>query len=265
VTGVGVNGLEARGISVRLGGALVLDGVDAAFCAGEVTVILGPNGAGKSTLMGCLAGLRAAEAGDIFLNGAARGDLPARDLARRIGFLPQVADVHWDIDVATLVALGRYAHQGRWGASVDDVAAVEAAMMATDVLGFAGRAVKTLSGGERARVLLARVLAGEPEWLLADEPFANLDPAHQLEGMAALRQVSAAGAGVVVVVHDLNLALQLADRVLLLRGGRVVAAGTVDEVLTPALIGETYGIDVEMGRTAAGGRFIVTLGSLGNG
>ena len=160
-------------------------------------------------------------------------------------------------EAQTLIELGRYPHKGRWGASAADHDAVAKAMAATDTARFAGRAVNTLSGGERARVLLARVLAGEPEWLLADEPFANLDPAHQLDGMAALRRVAAAGAGVVVVVHDLNLALQLADDVILLRAGKIIAAGAAAAVLTPALIAETYQISVEIGTTAAGARFIV--------
>jgi iron complex transport system ATP-binding protein len=112
-------------------------------------------------------------------------------------------------------------------------------------------------GGERARVLLARVLAGEPEWLLADEPLANLDPAHQLDGLDSLRAVAAAGAGVVVVLHDLNQAARVADDVLLMRDGRVIAQGAPDAVLTPALIEATYGVAAHIGETPGGQRFII--------
>ena len=249
--------LGAEALSLTLGNTRILTDVSAAFQPGRVAAILGPNGAGKSTLLACLAGLRDADSGRVSLGGVARASLSRRDLARRIGFLPQDADVHWDIDVATLVALGRFPHRGRWGDTDADHAAVARAMAATDSTRFAARTVNTLSGGERARVLLARVLAGEPDWLLADEPLANLDPAHQLDGLDCLRAVAAAGAGVVVVLHDLNHAARVADDVLLMRGGQVVAQGAPGAVLTPALIAETYGVAAHIGTTPDGQRFIV--------
>ena len=251
--------LAATNLSLSLGGKRVLDAVDASFAGGRVTALLGPNGAGKSSLLSCLAALQAPEAGVATLDGADVRDLPATLRARRIGFLPQGADVHWNIDVATLVALGRLPWRGRWGETYDDRAAVMNALAATGMTGFARRGVEHLSGGERARALLARVLAGQPEWLLADEPLASLDPAHQLEIGAQLRAVAASGSGVVLVVHDLNLAARLADDVVLLREGRVVAAGPMPAVLTPALVGETYGVAVETGITAAGQRYILPL------
>ncbi len=249
--------LAAAGLSLTLSGTRILDGVSTAFRPGSVTAVLGPNGAGKSTLLACLGGLRDADSGSVLLGGVPRAALSRRDLARRIGFLPQTADVHWDIDVATLVALGRFPHRGRWAASDADRAAITRAMLATDCTRFAARGVNTLSGGERARVLLARVLAGEPEWLLADEPLANLDPAHQLDGLDCLRAVARTGAGVVVVLHDLNHAARVADAVLLMRAGRVVAQGAPDTVLTTALIAETYGVAAHFGTTPEGQRFIV--------
>lgn len=250
--------LAAEQLTVKLGGRPVLGGVSATFAAGRVTAVLGPNGAGKSTLLACLAGLRVPDSGRVLLDGVARQTLPARDLARRIGLLPQTADVHWDVDVATLVALGRYPHHRGWGLNAADRAAIAQAMAATDVAQFATRAVNSLSGGERARVLLARVLAGEPQWLLADEPLANLDPAHQADALACIRAVAAAGAGVVVVLHDLNQAMRVADAVLLLRAGQVVAAGPTADVLTPARIAETYDVHAELGATGDGAPFIVT-------
>lgn len=252
--------LAVASLSLSLGGNRILDTVSASFAAGRVTAILGPNGAGKSSLLACLTGLRNIDSGLVTLDGVALHALPPRDLARRIGFLPQSADVHWDIDVATLVGLGRFPWRGRWGETAADVAAVTAAMVATDVTGLGDRIVNTLSGGERSRVLLARVLAGTPQWLLADEPLASLDPAHQLDVLDCLRGIAARGAGVVVVLHDLNQAARVADDVLLMRSGRILAFGAPDAVLTPDLISATYGVTAHIGTTAGGQRFIVATG-----
>lgn len=250
--------LAAERLTLALGGCRVLDGINAAFAPGRVTAVLGPNGAGKSTLLSCLAGLHMPDEGQVVLDGQPRQTLGARALARSIGLLPQSADVHWDVDVATLVALGRYPHRARWGETDADRSAVAKAMAATDVTQFATRPMTALSGGERARVLLARVLAGEPQWLLADEPLANLDPAHQLDTLRCLRDVAAAGAGVIVVLHDLSHAIRVADEVLLLCDGRVVAHGAPTDVLTPQSIAETYGVSAHIGTTPDGVRFIVT-------
>jgi iron complex transport system ATP-binding protein len=253
-----VRSLAIESLSLTLGAQQVLDGISGSFQPGRVTAVLGPNGAGKSTLLACLAGLRQPDRGRVLINGRPRAALPLRDLAKRIGLLPQSADVHWDVDVETLVALGRYPHRSGWGESPADRASVARAMTAADVTQFARRPVTALSGGERARVLLARVLAGEPEWLLADEPLANLDPAHQLDALTCLRSAAAAGAGVVVVLHDLNHAMRVADDVLLLSGGRVVAQGPPEAVLTPERIADTYGVSVHIGITPEGDRYLVT-------
>lgn len=255
--------LVVEALTLSLSSRRVLDAVSARFQPGRVTAMLGPNGAGKSTLLACLAGLRQPDSGRVLLDGEPRARLSRRDLARRIGLLPQVADVHWDVDVATLVALGRYPHRARWGETADDRAAVTKAMAATDVAQFAQRPVSALSGGERARVLLARVLAGEPEWLLADEPLANLDPAHQHDALECLRAVARAGAGVVVVLHDLNHALRVADQVVLLANGRIVGQGDPASVLTPETIRQTYGVAVELATTPSGQRVIVATGRAG--
>jgi iron complex transport system ATP-binding protein len=235
--------LEARGVSVSLGkGAgrrMVLADASIAVRGGAITAIIGPNGAGKSTLLACLAGLRVPDSGAVLLGDALLAQIPPRERARTIGFLPQAAEVNWDIDVATLVSLGRLPHQGRWGPDAADRSAIAAAMAATDTAQFASRVVSTLSGGERARALLARVLAGEPAFLLADEPLANLDPRHQFESLALLRAVAARGAGVVVVLHDLAHALRVADRVVLMEGGRIIADDAPQAVLTPERIART--------------------------
>jgi iron complex transport system ATP-binding protein len=251
--------LVADRIGLTLGGNRVLDDVSFAFRPGRVTALLGPNGAGKSTLLACLAALRTPDSGAATLGGVPVQALDRRARAREIGLLPQAADVHWDVDVATLVALGRLPHRGRWGETAEDKAAVARALAATDMTALATRGVERLSGGERGRALLARVLAGEPDWLLADEPLASLDPAHQLDVLARLRAVAAAGSGVVLVLHDLHLAGRVADDAVLLRGGRIVAAGPAEEVLTAPLIGEAYGVEVEIGVTPAGHRFILPI------
>ena len=254
-----MTGLAADRIGLTLGGQRVLDDVSVAFRRGRVTALLGPNGAGKSSLLSCLAALRVPDRGAARLDGVAIAALDRRDRARRIGFLPQSADVHWDVDVATLVGLGRLPHHGRWGATVADRDAVERALAATDMTALGSRGVERLSGGERGRALLARVLAGEPDWLLADEPLASLDPAHQLDVLARLRSVADAGSGVVLVLHDLHLAARIADDAVLMRDGRVVAAGPADTVLTAPLIAQAYGVDVEIGVTPGGRRFILPI------
>lgn len=251
--------LTADAIGLSLGGNRVLDGVSVAFRRGRVTALLGPNGAGKSSLLSCLAALRTPDSGAARLEGTDVAGLDRRERARRIGFLPQAADVHWDVDVATLVGLGRLPYHGRWGAGAADHAAVERALAATDMTALRTRGVERLSGGERGRALLARVLAGEPDWLLADEPLASLDPAHQLDVLARLRAVADAGSGVVLVLHDLHLAARIADDAVLMRGGRIVAAGPADAVLTAPLIAEAYGVDVEIGVTPGGQRFILPI------
>ncbi|WP_271300084.1 ABC transporter ATP-binding protein [Sphingomonas sp. CV7422] len=254
-----MSGLIADGIGLTLGATRVLDAVSHAFRRGRVTVLLGANGAGKSSLLACLAALRAPDQGAARLDGVAVQAVDRRVRARAIGLLPQAADVHWDIDVETLVGLGRLPHRGRWGETEADRAAVSRALAATDMTGFARRGVERLSGGERGRALLARVLAGEPDWLLADEPLASLDPAHQLDVLARLRSVADAGSGVILVLHDLHLAARIADDAVLLRHGRVVAAGAAEAVLTAPLLEQAFGVAVEIGITPAGQRFILPI------
>ncbi|HVY79373.1 MAG TPA: ABC transporter ATP-binding protein [Steroidobacteraceae bacterium] len=251
--------LSATDLRVHLRDRLVLEDVTTRFERGRVTALLGPNGAGKTTLLSCLAGLRAPSAGRVRLGDVDVLALDPRARARRIGMLPQNNEVHWDIDVTTLIGLGRFPHRGRWGATAADERAVLRAMAATDVTQFAARSVKQLSGGERSRVLLARVLAGEPEWLLADEPLASLDPAHQLDVLDLLRAAAAAGAGVIVVLHDLTHAARVADDVVLLRDGRVIAHGPRDEVMVEERVREAFGIDVLVSHAANAGHFVVPL------
>jgi len=223
-----------------------LKGIDATFEAGKFTVILGPNGAGKSTLLACLAGLLKPQTGTVSLDNADITRMAPTARARQIGLLSQGAETHWAISSEALVALGRIPHMRGAGTSADDRMAISAAMSATATEGFAHRPVTTLSGGERARVLLARVLAGEPEWILADEPLANLDPGFQLDILHLLRQQAEAGKGVIAVLHDLQYAVRFADHLVLLHEGRLFAQGSVDDVITPANLAHVYGIDATL-------------------
>ena len=213
--------LSGTGIAVRRGGVSVLAGVNFRLEEGEMVGLIGPNGAGKTTLLRALCGLQRREAGQIAILGDDLERLPRDHLARLLAYLPQGGGSQWGVAVETLVTLGRLPHRGPWrGPSPADAAAVESAMRACDVLQFAERSVSQLSGGELARVLLARALAGEPAILLADEPVAGLDPGHQIDVMAILRERTAARAGVAVVMHDLTLAARHCDRLVLLdRGG----------------------------------------------
>lgn len=225
-------------------GCRILDCVGVQFESGNVTAVLGPNGAGKSTLLGCMAGLLRPASGAVDLDGTPLAALAADERARRIGFLPQIPEISWPVDVATLVALGRIPYRHR-ASEAENEAAVSRAMQATRTAQWSRRTVTTLSGGERARVLLARVLAGESDWILADEPFAGLDPAHQFEAADLLRSLAAQGRGVVLTIHDLALAARIADRVVILHRGRIVADGPPEAALTPPTLREVYGIEAQ--------------------
>lgn len=256
--------LVARELRVVFGPRAVLDGVSASFRAGEVTAVLGPNGAGKSTLLACLAGLRKPAGGVVSLAGRALGEVSDLERARRLGFLPQAPEIAWSMDVETLVGLGRLPHRRGRGPGPEDRAAVARALAAVEMTDFAHRDATTLSGGERARVLLARALAGEPRWLLADEPLAGLDPGHQFDACALFRRAAGQGLGVVLTLHDLPLAARVADRVLLLHQGRCVADGSPDEVLTPERIAAVYGVSARRVKERHGLR-IELLGRLSGG
>ncbi|MND52401.1 Hemin import ATP-binding protein HmuV [compost metagenome] len=247
-----MNLLSAENLSVRLGEKTVLNGVSAAFAPGLVTAVVGPNGAGKSTLLDCLAVLRKPDAGRVTLGERPLRDLPPRERARRIAYLPQNAEIAWAVDGRTFIGLGRTPYVGAWGLRADDHAAVDRAMAVTGVGGFADRVVSTLSGGERARVLIARALAGDPQWLLADEPLAGLDPGHVLDACDLFRRLAdEEGRGVVLTLHDLDAALRVADRVIVLAEGRVLADAVPAEALSPAVLKAAYGVEA---RTLEGAR-----------
>ncbi len=225
------------GHSLTLAGRL--SSVSLSLKPGEVTAICGPNGAGKSTLLGCLVGVIAPESGSVILDEKPLAALSPRARAQALGYLPQQAEVAWDLTVETLAGLGRLP----WGAGpAADLVAVAAALSALELEPLRHRPLSQLSGGERARALLARVLAGEPRWLLADEPLAQLDLAHQLALLARLRALAGQGTGVVVVLHDLAQAMNHADRVVVLDQGAVVADGAPELALSEQVIEQVWGI-----------------------
>lgn len=236
--------LGAKGISL----ANRLHDVSADLAAGRITAICGPNGAGKSTLLSVLAGLLVAEKGTVALGQEPLSAMRPRERARAIGYLPQSPEVAWDVTVETLVDLGRLPWRGGLlsRARTDraaDRAAIEAALAAMQLEDFRTRPLSRLSGGERSRALMARVLAGAPQWILADEPLANLDLAHQLALLGLLRCEAKAGRGVVLVMHDLALAMNHADEVLVLDDGRRVAMGPPETALAEPVLRDVWGVE----------------------
>ena len=235
--------LAAVDLSVSLGHRTVLEAVSFVLRPGELTVVIGPNGAGKSTCLRALAGLLPATRGRVTLDDQELATIDGKALARAIGYLPQQRVVHWPLSVARTVLLGRVPHSA---AAETDAAAVERAMTEMDIAQFRDRPVTELSGGELARVLMARVLAQETAVLLADEPTAGLDPAHQLALLDRLAARAASGRTVAVAMHDLSLAARYCRRILLLKDGRLLGDGTPAEVLTPALLRSAFGIEARI-------------------
>jgi iron complex transport system ATP-binding protein len=235
--------LTARGLNVTLAGRLVLKDVSLALSSGHLVALVGPNGAGKTTLLRALAGLAPSD-GAIEVGSAALSSLSLRERARRFAYLPQGHVVHWPLAARDIVALGRYPHGATDPARLTpkDTEAVLRAMQATDVVEFSERRVTELSGGERSRVALARVLAVEAPVILADEPTASLDPRHQFDVMKSLRASADKGVLVIVVTHDLGLAARFADTVLVLSDGRLVSQGAPAEALSEKVMGEVFRI-----------------------
>jgi ABC-type cobalamin/Fe3+-siderophores transport system ATPase subunit len=207
--------------------------------AGELLGVIGPNGAGKSTLLQCLAGIQA-HTGRIEYQGSNLAELKQRQRAQYLGYLPQAQHSAWALQVEDIVALGRLP----WGD--EDRQKIAKAMQQTDVMQWRKRPVAQLSGGEQARVWLARVLAGEPNVLLADEPIASLDLLHQRKIMELLREHAHAQQATIVSLHDLSLAARYCDKLCLLAEGRVLAFGTVEQVLTPEHLSLAFGIEVHV-------------------
>jgi iron complex transport system ATP-binding protein len=240
--------LALEALTVRRGGRRVLDGVSVTVDAGELVGLLGPNGAGKTTLMRAALGLQPSE-GRVTLGGAALDRLPARERAMRAAYVPQDRSIAWPVSVETVVGLGRLPHRAPPAA---DRAAIDAALAAMELEPLRDRPATELSGGERARALVARALAQDAPLVVADEPTAGLDPGHAIALMARFRGLAEAGRGLLVSLHDLGLAARWCDRLLLLHDGRLVAEGAPAAVLTPERLAAVYGITAFRGGDASG-------------
>lgn len=237
--------ISARDITVELDGSAVLNDVSIDVLPGEVLVLVGPNGAGKSTLLSVLTGERRPTSGTVELDGRDLHAIRPRELARLRSVLTQENTVSFPFLVTEVVAMGR----APWAGTVqgrDDVHAVLDALDAADVRHLSTRRYTALSGGEKARVSLARVLAQQTPAVFLDEPTASLDLRHQEDVMRMGRRMADEGRAVVVVVHDLSLAAAYADRLAIVAGGRLEAVGTPKEVLTEERVERVYGLPVEL-------------------
>ena len=238
-----MSALVASNVTARIGATEIVRDASLSLAAGELVALVGPNGAGKTTLMRALAGLVPAQ-GAITLAGRPLASLGPPERARAIAYLPQGHIFHWPMGVEAIVMLGRTPHGDGFSAvTPDDRAAVANALAVTETEGFAERAVTTLSGGEKARVALARALATQAPVLLADEPTAALDPRHQLVVMELLREAARNGNAILAIMHDLTLAARFADRVLVMSEGKIVAEGPPAEALTPDQLASVFGVE----------------------
>jgi iron complex transport system ATP-binding protein len=248
--------LEARGVQVRIGGTPILHGADLVLHPGRLVAVVGPNGAGKSTLVRTVAGLQKPSAGIVSWGGRDIGRIGPRRLARLRAFVPQRARVPDGVTVRQAVAIGRAPHLGplRRPARADR-AAVDRALERTGADRFAGRMLATLSGGELQRVQIAVALAQEAPALLADEPTSSLDLGATSAVARLLRGLAADGLGIVLVAHDLALAAAVADEVVVMAGGRTIAAGAAHDVLGAERLAAVWGVEAALstddeGRTA---------------
>ncbi|MEL6375433.1 MAG: ABC transporter ATP-binding protein [Pseudomonadota bacterium] len=238
--------IEAKALTLKQGPRTVLRDADLIAEPGGMVALLGPNGAGKSTLLRALAGLHPLHAGTVSLDGATLATLPRRLRAHHIAYLPQARDVHWPLSVEHIVALGRLPHGGFKGATPLDDAAVIEALETMALTALIGRPGNELSGGELARCLVARALAQETPIILADEPTAGLDPAHQLALFDHIDALAAAGRTIIVALHDLTLAARYARHAVLLEGARILASGPTQTVLTRDHLRQAFGIEARV-------------------
>lgn len=239
--------LQAKGLSFAYRKKKILQGVSFVLNAREVVGVVGPNGAGKSTLIKLLTKLLVPSSGVIKLNDQNVQALGRLELARHLAVLPQGGDLPMDYHVYDLVMMGRTPHLGFLAReSKRDYDLIQSVMQRTDTWQFRERFASDLSGGEKQRVLLARALAQEPSYLLLDEPTNHLDLRYQVEVLSLVRQEVERGLSVLVVLHDLNLAARVCDRLIVLQQGSIVAEGTPNEILTESLLTEVYGTRVSV-------------------
>ena len=250
--------IEIDNITKIYDSARAVDGVSMTIDTGTITVIVGTSGSGKTTLLRLALGLLGSDTGASSIGGAPVQSLSPVERARRVAYLPQARPLIWPQPVRDVVSLGRFAYGAALGRlSPDDTAAVERALAACQLDGFEERAADTLSGGELARVHLARALAAETPLIVADEPVAALDPRYQHQTMQLFADMARGGHGVLTVIHDLDLALRYATRLLWMHEGRIVASGTPQETLTAERLRTVFGIDAQLLRDSADTRLAI--------
>ncbi len=238
--------LETKNLTLDIHGKKILDDINFSLSGGELVGLIGPNGAGKTTLLKQLAGLNGKKQ-SVFFKGKPIEQSSLSQRAKDVAYLAQGAPVHWPLTVERVVALGRIPHQSYWQRiSSNDKRVIQKAMEQAEIEHLSLRTVTSLSGGERMRVLLARLFATDPQIILADEPTASLDPYHQMHVMELLKQRSLKGGSVVVVMHDLSLAARFCDRLVLLKQGRCLVDGSITEVLRNEWLQEAYGITADI-------------------
>jgi iron complex transport system ATP-binding protein len=252
--------LALQDIRARLGAREVLQGVSLTIGEGEFVGLIGPNGAGKSTLLRSVLGLVPAT-GRITIAGRDVSATSAKTRGRDIAYLPQEREIAWPVAVEDAVALGRLPHRKPFGGNTEaDLAAVAEAMARMDIESLRGRPATELSGGEKARVLIARALAQQAPLLLADEPTAGLDPSHQIALMQLFGELAREGRGVIASMHDLGLAARWCTRLILIDKGKVVADDVPEAVLTPVRLKAVYGVEAFIDRTENGGLVVQPVG-----
>lgn len=237
--------LRGEGVSVSYGDRVIIEPMDVAVPAGEVTAIIGPNGCGKSTLLKTLSRTMPLRAGAVYLDGKAIADMPTAEVARKMALLPQSPEAPGGLTVGELVALGRYPHQKGFGRlTARDREVIAWALSITHLTEFSDRAIDALSGGQRQRAWIAMALAQDTDLILLDEPTTYLDMAHQLEVLELLRDLNEQqGKTIALVIHELNLAARFADWMIALKDGAIRAAGTPDQVMTPAMLRDVFGLE----------------------
>ncbi|WDI32428.1 ABC transporter ATP-binding protein [Hyphococcus flavus] len=235
--------LIACDVSVTLGKRKVLNAVSFEASKGEFLGLIGPNGAGKSTLLKTLAGLLCPDSGAIRFSRHNITDMSPQERARKIAYLPQARSVYWSVTARDIVALGRFAYGAPLTENPHDTAAIERGLKDAGADHLAKRPAAELSGGELARVHLARALAGETPLLLADEPIAALDPAHQMAVMTLLKTKSSEGGLVIAALHDLSLAARYCSRLIVLKEGSIASDGAPGDVLRPSLLKSAFSVD----------------------
>ncbi|OCC10404.1 ABC transporter ATP-binding protein [Streptomyces sp. PTY087I2] len=254
--------LAARGVTVGYGDRMVIDQLDVAVPSGVITTIIGPNGCGKSTLLRTLTRLLKPAGGTVVLDGEDIGTLRTKDVAKKLGLLPQAPVAPEGLTVADLVARGRHPHQSwlrQW--SSDDADVVRRALAMTGVADLADRTVDSLSGGQRQRVWISMTLAQGTDLLLLDEPTTYLDLAHAIDVLDLVDDLHESGCTVVMVLHDLNLATRYSDNLVVMRGGAVLAQGHPRDVITAELLHEAFGLRAKVIDDPVGDRpLIVPIG-----